>query len=242
MNELHDIGNQILGALDRLDKDEYQSREEFDEIVEFLREEFSPRESMLILHADTLKESFGASAADSKRRFEINSYVRDVIEKIAESGYLGTSAKHKFKKPKDPTAIHARQSKIRAKIDATLGNPTFRFAFSKDYSCIKDVHHNKDTHYKIAPYEGLNRSSVFVEVFKALLAGALDSKSQGWVHTDKRWRGAFQKMPYRRFRDEQIYRGSMKKGHNGYWRFYTDGEFDELSSAGKFIKRKRPND
>ena len=239
MKQLCNIIRRIRDAIERLDGHKCETKDEASRLVEFLRQESSRRESMLVLRAETLKEALGDSEHDQEEKFKIDSLVYSTIKEIEKSGYVcgvkrGSVALPRMPKKKDKPR--------KAFYEEKMSKRDFRFEFSKDYSLVKDIIHTADKGYKIDLYEGLNDSPIVVEVINQLLDAARNKKSKGWwIHGNKEnWRGAFQKGVYRDFYNEQIQRGSRKNGHQGEWRFITNAEFDELSSKGKYFKRKQP--
>ena len=228
----------IRNIIAQLDNDEYSDKYDRNSKIEFLRQEYSRRESRLIVRAEMLKEGLGTNEDDLRKKAEIDTILCDGLAMIKDSSYLPAKCKYPFRHPRGRPTGTKKISHSRANV--ALTESFGRFRFSIDYSRIKDVQHaGKD--YEIQSYDNFTAPKA-VEVFKELINAAKNKKSEGWVHVGDGWRGAFQCNPYKRFKRQQIQiesRDSNDGKKRSYWRFYTDGDFDELSPAGKFYKRNK---
>lgn len=238
MKLLSRIIKKIRGAIEQLNNGQCKTTQESKKLIDYLLREVTPRESSLMLRAETLKENLGDSESDLKIKERIDNEVFCVCKEIEKSGYVG-SKKVIIKRPREG----ARVKKVKPKkvfTESKMECRDFRFEYSRDLSYVRDYQHTSEEGYEISMYEGLNGSPIVVTAIKELLKAARNRNSEGWwKHGNaENWRGAFQKGVYSRFYEEQIQKGTKRNGHLGQWRFYTNGEFDELSPVGKFFKRK----
>jgi len=239
MKLFHEIIKRIRDEIAYLDNGSCKTTQEAKDLVDYLRRELTPRESTLMLRAETVKENIGDSEDDLESKRRIDDEVFSVCKEIDESGYVG-GKKIVIKRPKIGSKIKRVKPK-KVFSESKMERRDFRFEYSRDFAYVRDCQHTASQGYKIPMYEGLNGSPIVVEAIEALLYAVRNKKSEGWwTHGDKiNWRGAFQKGVYLRFYNEQIQRGNKKNGHPGQWRFFTKGEFDELSPKGKYFKRKQ---
>ena len=223
--------NRIKDVIQRLDDDIITSQDEIEEATNYLKRSFDPRISMLMLRANLIKEKLGDSKEDQRTKEDVDAAVFEAFNQISESGYIGADLKMPVKTTRGRPSINSkypRNSIVRGKLKIKR----FRFLVSEDLSNIKDEEHTPPD-YKIAVYEGMTAGNAS-KVIGMLLSAAENKASEGWVKSEKWWRGAFQDRPYKRFRYEQIEVGNTKNGHNGYWRLITNAEFDSKSSVGRF--------
>lgn len=210
-----------------LDEDLITDAEAHREALRNLARCYDRRESMLLLRLEMIKER----SPGTEEIANAESLVREVMKEVSDSGYLGVDPKSPFKRKRGrPKSEVKKISNARMRLQLT--KRAFRFAMSEDMSIILDEVH-REPEYKIRAYEGMTAANA-QEVIAALLAQVGNRETQGWVKCKTWWRGAFQNGVYKDFRDQQIERGSVKKGHNGFWRFYTNAEFDQKSSVGRF--------
>ena len=138
-----------------------------------------------------------------------------------------------------------RRDKALSKKIPPLDQHAFRFDFTKDLRYIRDNLHKPPIYKTVTLYEEITAPAA-LNCIAALLEGAKSRKNEGWVPIPKssrtgeyyNWRGAFPKKNavLYRFKTQQIQPGTTKNGHRGEWRFYTNGDFDTLSPAGRFYK------
>ena len=138
-----------------------------------------------------------------------------------------------------------RRAKALSKEIPPLDQHAFRFDFTKDLRYIRDNQHQPPIYKTVTLYEEITAPAA-LNCIAALLEGAKSRKNEGWVPIPKwsrtgeyyNWRGAFPKKNavLYRFKTQQIQPGTTKNGHRGEWRFYTNGDFDKLSPAGRYHK------
>lgn len=223
----------------RLDEDEITDKTSIDKAKETLRRYYDVRESPLIVRGQMIKDKHRNDRTADAIRQKVEEIVMKSLAGIEASGYLGLKAKFPLKRGRGRPVVNKAHVPRNPRARVDLPVKRFRFSISSDYSYILDEDH-RPPEYKISMYEGLTAEKA-VDVIKALLDKAEIRDSEGWVKSKSWWRGAFQKGVYKRFHDEQIERGTKKKGHMGEWRFFTSGEFDMLSPIGKFHKRTSVN-
>ena len=230
--------DRIKDVIQRLDDDLITSQAEIEKARVYLERSFNPRRSMLMLRANLIKDKLGDSVEDRRKKRDIDAAVSGAVKLISESGYVGVN----LKMPVRPTrgrpssnGKYPRNSIVRGKLKIRR----FRFLVSEDLSNMKDEEHTSPD-YKITAYEGMTAEKASMVIDK-LLSAAENKASEGWVKSESWWRGAFQNKIYKRFKDEQIEVGSAKNGHNGYWRFITNVEFDGKSTKGRFHRRVSVN-
>lgn len=236
MKILLDEIRKIETILKNLDNEVISDREKVNEAIDTIRRYYDRRLSFLILRAEIIKEKLRKKFKNPKKKIaEVDTLVIGALTKIKDSGYLDSNSKFPLKRKRGrPKALPAR-----AKNHLANANPNitrYRFSVTPDLSCIFDEVHKKPE-YDISMYEGIT-ASIAVKVINLLLDAACKKKNEGWVHSHKSWRGAFQYNVYHRFRAEQIQHGTRSNGHLGDWRIITNGEFDTLSTAGRYYHRK----
>ncbi len=230
--------DRIKDVIQRLDDDLITSQAEIEKARVYLERSFDPRRSMLMLRANLIKDKLGDGVEDQRMRRDVDAAVLDVVKLISESGYIGAN----LRMPVKPTRGRPSSKSTFPKnsiVRGRLKSRRFRFLVSEDLSNLKDVEHNPPD-YKAMVYEGMTAEKAS-EVIEKLLSAAENKASEGWVKSESWWRGAFQNKIYKRFKDEQIEVGSTKNGHNGYWRFITNVEFDGKSTKGRFRRRVSVN-
>ena len=223
----------------KLDADEITDKMKLDDEKAYLARCFDRRESPILYLGEMLKNELGDSMVEKNKRDKIDKLIEDVLTAIEESGYVGLNPKYPIKRRRGRPSGMTRHKPLNPHARANLTEHALRFSMTSDFSCILDEHH-KPPEYKISMYEGLT-AGLAIEVIKTLINAAKTKKNEGWVKSEPRWRGAFQKNVYLRFRNEQIQRGKKANGHNGEWRLITDGEFDTLSAKGKYRFRSNVN-
>lgn len=223
--------DKIHSLISRLDEGTIDGRKDVTAACEQLRRWFDRRESPLIHRFETIRDRQDDDPTGQAVVAEAKTVMLDALEAIADSGYIGTNLKMPVKRPRGrPVSVSHRPMNPHAR--KSLTKRAYRFLMTEDMSAILDNVH-KPPLYKITMYEGFTAETA-ISVVGILLKAAENKESEGWVSSDPTWRGAFQNGVYRRFRLEQIERGTKKNGHNGEWRLYTDGEFDIKSSVGRF--------
>ena len=229
----------VQECIRKLDADEIVGKVELEGEKAYLARCFDRRESPILYLGEMLKTELGDSKVAKTQRDKIDKLIEDVLKDIEESGYVGLNPEYPIKRRRGRPSGKTCRKPINPRVRVNLTERGFRFSMTPDFSCILDERH-KPPEYKISMYEGIT-ADIAIEVIKTLIEAAKSKKNEGWVKSEPRWRGAFQKDVYLRFRNEQIQRGKKANGHNGEWRLITDGEFDRLSVKGKYRFRGNVN-
>ena len=235
---LSEIKN-VRECIRKLDADEIDDKVELEGEKAYLARCFDRRESPILYLGEMLKAELGDSKVDKIKRDKIDKLIEDALKDIEESGYIGLNPEYPITRRRGRPSGKTCSKPINPHARVDLTKHVFRFSMTSDFSCILDELH-KPPEYKISMYEGIT-ADIAIEVIKTLIEAAKSKKNEGWVKSEPRWRGAFQRGVYLRFRNEQIQRGKKANGHNGEWRLITDGEFDRLSSKGKYRFRGNVN-
>ena len=190
VNILRQEVDRIKDVIQRLDDDLITSKAEIEEAKNYLERSFDSRRSMLMLRANLIRDKLGDSVEDRRKKRDIDAAVSGAVKLISESGYVGVN----LKMPVRPTrgrpssnGKYPRNSIVRGKLKIRR----FRFLVSEDLSNMKDEEHASPD-YKITAYEGMTAEKASMVIDK-LLSAAENKASEGWVKSEKWWRGAFRK-------------------------------------------------
>lgn len=109
-----------------------------------------------------------------------------------------------------------------------------RFIHDRSYSVIVDTVH-KRPEYAInkTDYAVINSLEAREIIKKLIRAMGKGMNGKGWVKSGESWHLRFQGAAAKRFRDDQIERGTPFNDRKSYWRIIPDSEFDRLSPKGK---------